>query len=136
MPETNRYLEYEGYKNDKYIGEKLLKWSKCKKRGCTQFVLKTYFIVRNKEGVYGHIGTGRIWFLNYMTHSGAYCFNPLVLEEIVWNPFYQSYVLRKDQAFFDYLVIPGVFYRELTGVEGKLFEKTVVDLKEVPKLAN
>jgi hypothetical protein len=130
--DANPYLKYENYQADRYIGAKLLRWEKTKMGDYTQFVMGTYYIVRDKDGMYGFIGEGKTWFLNYLTQNGTWCFNPLNLNDIVWSPFYQSYIYKWDFKFFDsYIVVPNTVYRER---EGKLFKQFPYQHIEVHKL--
>ena len=106
---------YNKHGNSKYYGKALLTVAKCS--GDHQFKVSESFIAIDTDGIVGSIGDGPKWFLNYVTQSGACCFNPIDVEDLLWSPYHNAYIYEYDKEHFLFPVRIGGFYELKDGVK-------------------
>ena len=67
-------------------------------------------LVRNDDGVLGHVGEGVVWGMNWLTESGACCFNPIKESDLLWSVVHNCYLRKGVKDHFKFPIILGQFY--------------------------
>ena len=125
---TEPRYNYTDHGNDRYYGKALLSVTRCGAHSKRQFRIHEAYLARNSEGMLGFLGNGPKWFLNWVTDTGACCFNPVEEDDLVWSLYHNAYIYKSQKEHFLFPVIMGEFYYLEDGVKktGGCWGKEVV----------
>lgn len=115
---------YQKYQYDKFYGKQLLMVFNA---SGNSYRVKEFYLARNEEGMLGFIGEGITWFLNYITESGAGCFNPISEDKLMWSNYHNAYILKSEEEHFNFPVVLKEFYRLENGIKtvGAFYDKQI-----------